>query len=199
MNPQEMRDVLVERTISVIANEGIDKATTKAIVSGTGINEAYIYRCFSDKEDMMVKAFEILDQELVDRINQYISVMYLKDMEFEIRCRVLFTAFWKFLLSHREKCMAYVRFHYSTYFLKYSLESHKARCKIIVDKFRPAFKDEADVLMILSHILNVILDFAVKVHSNQMPEEDDYEEHVFRVIYASIKQYFIRSEGNASE
>lgn len=44
--------------------------------------------------------------------------------------------------------------------------------------------------MILNHILNVLLDFAVKVHNKQMPEGDNYAEHVFRVIYVSIKQYF---------
>jgi len=46
------------------------------------------------------------------------------------------------------------------------------------------------VWMILNHILNVMLDFAVKVHNGQMPNEENYSEHVFRVIYASVKQYF---------
>jgi len=35
-----------------------------------------------------------------------------------------------------------------------------------------------------------MLDFAVKVHNGQMPNEENYSEHVFRVIYASVKQYF---------
>ena len=51
--------------------------------------------------------------------------------------------------------------------------------------------------MILNHILNVMLDFAVKVHNNQMPENDDYSEHVFRVIYESVRQYF--KEGKESK
>ena len=60
----------------------------------------------------------------------------------------------------------------------------------VVDRFKEAFIEEADVWMILNHILNVMLDFAVKVHHDQMPNEDNYSEHVFRVIYASVKQYF---------
>ena len=44
--------------------------------------------------------------------------------------------------------------------------------------------------MILNHILNVMLDFAVKVHNDLMPKSDDYSEHVFRVVYVSVKQYF---------
>lgn len=46
MTPKERRNMLIARTISVIAGQGLDKTTTKAITDGTGINEAYIYRYF---------------------------------------------------------------------------------------------------------------------------------------------------------
>ena len=45
--------------------------------------------------------------------------------------------------------------------------------------------------MILNHILDVMLSFSVKVHNGLMSEEDDYGEHVFRVLYESVKQYII--------
>ena len=185
-----MREKLIERTISVIANEGLDKTTTKAITTGTGINEAYIYRHFSDKKDLLSKAFDKLDEELVAKVMQHLPVMYMQELEYELRCRVFFEAVWKFLLGNKEKCLAFVQYYYSLYFTKYSAESHKRRYIPIVEKFKDAFKDEADVWMILNHILNVMLDFAVKVHNGQMPSEDNYSEHVFLVIYRSVEQYF---------
>ena len=111
-------------------------------------------------------------------------------MDYELRCRVFFSAVWKFLLGNRDKCLTYVRYYYSPYFTKFSAESHKKRFLQIVTKFEDAFKDEADVWMILNHILNVILDFAVMAHNGQTPKNDDYEEHVFRVVYYSVQQYF---------
>ena len=84
----------------------------------------------------------------------------------------------------------YVRYYYSPYFQEYSYETHEQRYASLVKEFEAAFKEEADVWMILNHILNVMLDFAVKAHSGQMPENDDYVEHVFRVVYVSVKQYF---------
>ena len=189
-----MRERLIARTITVIAEEGLDKTTTKAITTGTGINEAYIYRHFSDKEDLLSKAFDSLDEELVAKAMIHIPVMYMTEMEYEMRCRFFFGAMWKFLLGNKEKCLAFVRYYYSPYFGKYSLETHKHRYKPLVGKFKDAFKGEADVWMILNHILNVMLDFAVKVHNGQMSDEDDYAEHVFRVIYASVKQYFKETE-----
>lgn len=193
-----MREKLIARTITVIATEGLDKTTTKAITTGTGINEAYIYRHFSDKKDLLSKAFDKLDEELVAKVMQHLPIMYMQELEYELRCRVFFEAVWKFLLGNREKCLAFVQYYYSLYFTKYSAESHKRRYIPIVEKFKDAFKDEADVWMILNHILNVMLDFAVKVHNGQMPSEDNYSEHVFLVIYRSVEQYFRKSKESDS-
>lgn len=190
MKHYDVQNRLIDRTITVIAENGLDKTTTKAIVKGTDINEAYIYRFFKDKEDLLFHVFEKLDDELVAKALQHVEVMYMPELEYELRCRVFFTAIWKFMLGNKEKCLAFVRYYYSPYFQKYSYETHKQRYAPLVSKFQDAFKDEADTWMILNHVLNVILDFAVKVHYNRMPNEDDYSEHVFRVIYRSIEQYF---------
>ena len=190
MKHYDVQSRLIDRTIIVIAENGLDKTTTKAIVKGTDINEAYIYRYFKDKEDLLSHVFDVLDDELVTKAMQHVEVMYMQELEYELRCRVFFAAIWKFLLGNKEKCLAHVRYYYSPYFQKYSYETHKQRYAPLVMKFQDAFKDEADTWMILNHVLNVILDFAVKVHNGQMPNEDIYAEHVFRVIYRSIEQYF---------
>jgi hypothetical protein len=48
--------------------------------------------------------------------------------------------------------------------------------------------------MLLNHILNVMLDFAVKVFDGAVSDSDDTAEHVFRLIYGSVKQYFREKE-----
>ena len=190
MKQEELRRRLIDGTIHVIAKDGLDKASTKRIGIETSINEAYIYRCFSDKEDMFTKAFKMLDDELVTKTMQYVPIMYSKDLVYEMRCRIFFFEIWKFLLGNREKCLAYVQYYYSPYFRTRSVTEHKVRFYPVVQKFKDAFIDEADVWMILNHILNEMLDFAVKVHNDQMPKDDIYAEHVFRVIYRSVEQYF---------
>lgn len=196
MKQDEIRQRLIEGTIHVIARDGLDKASTKQIGIATSINEAYIYRCFADKEDMFTKVFDALDEELLATTMQHIELMYISEIEFELRCRGYFSALWAFLLSNRDKCLAYVQYFYSPYFVKYSVDGHKKRFLPLIEAFRSAFKAEADVWMILNHILNVMLDFAVKVHNGQMSRDDDYAEHVFRVIYVSVKQYFRENEGS---
>lgn len=190
MKREEVRQKLIDGTIQVIANEGLDKATTKQIGIQTNLNEAYIYRCFDNKDALFSNVFEILDRELITAITDNFEVIKKNDMDFELRCRVLFAKVWQFLLGNRDKCVAYVRYYYSPYFCKYSVEDHKKRFEPAVKEFGLCFIEEADVWMILNHILNVMFDFAIKVYNNQMSAEDDYTEHVFRVVYRSVEQYF---------
>ncbi len=194
MKQDELRQRLIDGTIHVIARDGIDKATTKSIGEETSINQAYIYRHFEDKEDMFAKAFETLDGELVAKAMQHVPVMYMKEMDYEMRCWVFFTSVWKFMLSNRDKCLTFIRYYYSPYFAKYSAVNHKHRYIPLVEKFRDAFRDEANVWMLLNYILNVMLDFAVKVFDGAVSNSDKTAEHVFRLIYGSIKQYFRKKE-----
>ena len=189
MKQDEIRQKLIDGTIHVIARDGLEKATTKSIGEETSINQAYIYRYFDDKEDMFSKAFDVLDEDLLATTMKYIDVMYMTSLDFKMRSRFYFSAVWECLLEDRDECIAYVRYFYSPYFIKYSAKTHEKRFEPLLNKLRPAFKDEADVWMILNHMLNVMLDFAIKVHNQLMPDDEIYAEHVFRVVYESVKQY----------
>lgn len=96
MKQEEFRRRLIDGTIHVIANEGLDKASTKLIGQTAEVNEAYIYRCFADKEDMFAKTFSSLDDELVSEAMQHIAVMYKQEMTLLSRCWVFFRQFGGF-------------------------------------------------------------------------------------------------------
>jgi len=78
--------MLNNNTISVVANESLDKTTTEEIVNGTDINEAYIYRFFQDKDDLLAKTFAVLEEDLVHKAISCMEVMYMENVDFETRC-----------------------------------------------------------------------------------------------------------------
>ena len=194
MKHHNVRGRLIERTIAVIAENGLDKTTTKAIVKGTDLNEAYIYSHFSDKEDLLAQAFAALDEELVTVAMLHVPVMYQTELNYELRCRLYFGAMWRFLLGNREKCLAFIRYYYSPYFGKYSAPAHRRRYRPLGEKFADAFGEKTHIWMLLHHILNMMLDFAVKVFSDELPNDDNTAEHVFRLVYHSIMPYFKKEE-----
>lgn len=189
MKQDQVREKLIAGTICVIARDGLDKATTKQIGIETAINEAYIYRCFKDKKDMFAHTFDSLDEELVCVVSASLPAMEQTDVRFETRCQNFFLPIWKFLLSNREKCLTYVRYYYSPYYQKLSAEKHWFRFKSLVEVFRPAFRERANIWMLLNHILATMLDFAIKVYGGAVPDNDDTAYHVFRLLYASVSQY----------
>ena len=190
MKSNDTRRQLIEGTIRIIARDGLDKATTKQIGIETATNEAYIYRCFRDKTDMFAQAFDCLDDELLDNLMQHVSIMYVQTMDFEMRCWGFFSSVWRFILDNQDRCQAYIQYYYSPYFKKHSAEIHKRRFVPLVKKFQDAFRDEANVWMLLNHILNVMLDFAVKIFDDALADNEDTAEHIFRLLYVSLRQYF---------
>lgn len=196
MRHYDTKNRLIDRTISVLSNDGLDKTTTKAIVSGTDINEAYIYRFFESKEDLLSKTFSALDEELYAVANDNINIMYESGIEYKMRCEIYFIKLWRFLLGNRDKCLAYIRYYYSPYFKKYSSAEHRERYLPLVQKFKDAFRAEANTWMILNHILNVLLDFSTKVYDGEVPDDDDTAEHVFQLVYSSIFVYFNKYTGD---
>ncbi len=194
MKQDEIRRALIDGTIQVIAKEGLDKASTKQIGLTANVNEAYIYRCFKDKEDMFAKTFAYLDDELAAITMQHVSVMQIEGMELEIRGRIFFNSVWRFILGNREKCLAYIRYYYSPYFLKYSSKENEQRYVPLMEEIKGSFREKANVWMILNYMINVMLDFAVKVFDGAVPDNDDTAEHVFLLIFVSVQQYFNNKE-----
>lgn len=41
-----MKQIFMESAVHVVARDGLENATTKAIAAQAGLNEAYIYKCF---------------------------------------------------------------------------------------------------------------------------------------------------------
>lgn len=192
MTSNEMKSTLLDSTVRVIARNGLDKATTKAIATEANLNEAYIYRLFENKEALLKEVFSVLDEELVTEILKHLPVMYMDSIDFETRCRTLFLFCWKFILGNPEKCICFIRYYYSTYFKKYSIDEHRRRYSVVVEKISPAFSENSDVWMLLNHILNTMLDFAVKVFDGDIKDNDETAEHLFTLVFSSLKPYIKR-------
>ena len=186
----EIKRKLIEGTTRVIAREGLDRATTKRIGTETNLNEAYIYRCFNGKEDLFAGVFDVLDRELYGAVLSQTPVLSCASMSAIERCRVAFENVWRFLLHNQDKFLCYVRYYYSPYFAKYSNDAHRELYQPIVERFRPVFTEGANVWMLMNHILNVMINFAVKVYGKELNDNQDTQEHVFRLVYVSVQQYF---------
>ncbi len=193
MTKEEIRQALLESTVNAVASVGFEGATTKAIASSKGINEAYIYRLFGGKEKLFAAAFEMLDLELISAI-QRSGALNASTEDVEGELRRIFSGVWRFVLQNRDRCFAYVRYYFSNYYIELSHSSHMAAYASIVSAMSPLFRERADVTSLMHHVLSSLLDFAVRVHNGDIPDDSDSAEHIFRVLFCVFRPYLRDTE-----
>lgn len=203
-NEQQIREILLQNTIRLIAEGGFEKATTHAIAySGDStpdikMNEVYIYRLFGSKEKLYEAAFATLEKELTDAI--WAGGSLVRDMKTDTKSKLnrIFTHVWEFVMKSEQRCRCYIRFYYSVYFKGAARREHTRLFDRLIRAFSPLFKEEADVNAIMHSVFTTLLDFAIRVYNGDLENSEINVPHVFNVLYCMMMTYF-KEEIRASE
>ena len=192
----EIKDLLVNNAIHLIADGGFEMATTKALtysggeIDGVRMNEVYIYRLYGSKENLYDAAFEILDNEIATAFRKGLAFAYRGDGDVRERMFRFFLLAWEFILGNEERCRCYVRYYYSIYFKGKSLESHKKLFEGMISELSHLFREEADVVSILHSVFTALLDFCIRVYNGDLEDSEINRPHVFNVLYCMMSSYF---------
>ena len=192
----EVRGLLIENAIHLIAKGGFEMATTKELTHCRGslpnfkMNEVYIYRLFGSKENLYRATFACLDRELFSAL--YDSMKHMDSLESNLRATMydVFLRLWSFLLGNEERCRCYIRYYYSIYFKDESAEEHKKLFGEFITKITPIFKEEAEVFAIMHSVFVMLFDFAIRVYNGDIEDNDINRPHVFNVLYCMMMTYF---------
>lgn len=133
---------LMDGAVRSVALYGLENASTKTISACCGINEAYIYRYFESKEDLLAKTFEREDKLFLDMILDNFPVLSYESIDYEVRCRLLFMRCWKYVTGRPSELKFYMRYYHSLMYNTYSFVNHTKQYSILVDKLRSAFPAE---------------------------------------------------------
>lgn len=90
------KQAFIEGTVRVVARDGLDKTTTKAIATEAGLSEAYIYRCFESKEALLCAAFHMEDVAFAYFLKQNLVGMHIQNAPWKDRAFQLWSASWRF-------------------------------------------------------------------------------------------------------
>jgi AcrR family transcriptional regulator len=186
---EELRKALIRATIHVIANDGLDKATTKALATCAQVNEGYIYRVFDGKDDLLTKTFEMLDCQMINLLHGAMGIIRDESLDMETRCYRIFSQLWRFCLAGRNECLCYIRYYYSPYFTKYSSEQHKKMFESVTERFGHVFKQGTDIWHMLVYVLDIIFSSVIRVFRGDLPNTPETEKNVFELLYHSIQPY----------
>ena len=166
------KQAFIEGTVRVVARDGLDKTTTKAIATEAGLSEAYIYRCFESKEALLCAAFHMEDVAFAYFLKQNLVGMHIQNAPWKDRAFQLWSASWRFILGRKDDCLFYLRYYYSANCRTYAYEEHLQCFQELFAAVEQTFKPEANVNMLLHQVFDTMLSFAARVLGGEMPDDD---------------------------
>lgn len=77
MEKQRMKQAFMESAVRVVARERLEKATAKSLAAEVGLNKAYIYKCFSSKDELLSETFHLEDERFAVLLRETRPVMHV--------------------------------------------------------------------------------------------------------------------------
>lgn len=190
LDHERLKRELMKSAIHVIATDGLDKTTTKAISIDSGRNEVYIYREFENKEDLMRASFIREEKRFVYKILCTLSVMRDTSAAWKERCFMLWEPLWRYLLDDEDRCFFVIRYYYSANFKTYAEKEHIKCFKRVSRIAAPVFKSDTDVSALLYQVFEAMLSAAYHVRDGRIEDTDANCRRAFEQVYLLAAPHF---------
>ena len=112
----------------------MEKATTKAIAAEAKLNEAYIYKCFPSKDELLSEALHMEDVNFANFLQKTLPIMHMPGFSWKERAYILWKKIWEFVLHKPADCIFYIRYYYSASCRAHAYDVHLACYKPLIEK-----------------------------------------------------------------
>lgn len=199
MEINEMQQAFKDAAVRVVARDGLDKVTTKAIAKEAKLNEAYIYKCFAGKDDLLNETLNMENANFAELLNELFPVVYDQRLSYRERAYVIWKRSWDFILEERDDCIFYIRVYFASIGLNHVYREHMDACGPLVERIRPWFKDGTNMEMLCHQVFCTMLFFAARVMDGDLENDEETTAWVFNQIDSFVtpnvrKDYFVKHE-----
>ena len=194
-----MRQSFIDSAIRIVARDGMEKTTTKAIAAEAKLNEAYIYKCFSGKDELLSAALHMEDENFANFLQKTLPVMHMQGFSWKERAYILWKKSWDFILKEPADCIFYIRYYYSASCRIHAYETHLACFKPLIEKASKSFKPATNMDMLIHQIFSTMLFFASRVLGGELENSEETTAWAFEQIYSfvvpNVKDEVLEEEG----
>lgn len=196
----DKRLALLQSTVRAVAKYGMKDVSTRSISGDAGVNDAYIYRYFKDKEDLLMQAYLLENDRFMRHVIQRIDLVRKQTVTQEQadRFRLVFNAAWRYLIDTPDVCRFFMYYYHSPNFEKYAQEEYRKQLDMIAEKIAPLFNSEEDAEHCLYALFILLNSFSHQVVNGELPDNAETEDRVFRMTYNAICAQMKNSESENS-
>lgn len=181
-----MKRVFLKSAVRVVARDGLERVTTKAIAREAHLNEAYIYKCFSGKDELLDAALHQEDADYAAMLLDAAPVLFDTSRSWKERAFALWEQSWAFILEERDDCIFYIRFYFAALGMSSVFGKHMESYQSLLEQIRPFFKPDANIDMVIHQVFCTMLFFASRVMDGDLPDSDETTRWAFEQVYSFL-------------
>ena len=186
MEQQNIKQAFIDSAVRVVARDGMEKATTKAIAAEAKLNEAYIYKCFPSKDELLSEAFQMEDVNFANLLQKTLPIMHMPGLSWKERAYILWKKSWELVLSKPADCIFYIRYYYSASCRAHAYDVHLACYKPLIERAGKAFRPGTNMDMLIHQIFSTMLFFASRVLNGELENSEATTQWAFEQIYSFV-------------
>lgn len=174
---------IMEETIHLVSELGLENLATKKISVACGISEGSLFNYFANKNDLLVKCLYYVDTE----IDQVLSEVPIHLLNLKKTIRSLWFAYFNYLIDHGDYAKFYRQFRHSSYYTDEVIKGQDKSFSFFtgfLKKVVPTLQINTDIFWVF--VIETTLNFAVRVADGQLPRTDKDIEKYFSLITSGI-------------
>ncbi len=182
--------LLLDAVVRVVAKKGVEGTSTRAIAAeaGHGLTDTVIYRFFSGKEELMLKAFVRESRAFMQQVELVLPGLWENKISREQRLRFLWHTVWTWLGQHKEACTFMIRYYYSASFDENAKTGYQAVWQPIADKLKELLPDtDAETLVYMA--LEATASAIYPVCVGWRPDGAGASEYGFRRLIGLVNEF----------
>ena len=181
---------LAEAVISIGAREGIHAITSRRLSAEAEFNQYYIYKTYDSIDEAMLSAYHMVSREFVAIMSESLEAFREEQLTGEESRRKFFNRLWERMQSYTNHFIYYIRYYYYAVFPKdYPDEKNRKDFEPLLEILHEFFEEDADVTMILLHLLEDILKYIALVSEGAYKNTEEVREKIYLLLLNSIEPY----------
>ncbi len=198
LDETSIKQAFIRGAVRVVAQKGLENATTKAIAAEAKLNEAYIYKCFSGKDELLSTALLVEDCNFAELLHDMLLQEREKNCGWKQRAYVIWRKSWDFILEEKDDFLFYIRYYYSASCMMHAYRQHLEIYRPVIKMVEGSFKPGTYMEMLVHQIFSTMLFYGLRVTSGELPNNDETMtwvfDQIFNFVAPNVRPEFLQGE-----
>lgn len=192
---EEQKQLLINASIKTVADRGLEQTFVDTICTNAGLNVVYLYRLFGNKDQLLLSAFEKIDNEFLHYVLGFLREFNKFPVNNKKICFEIFNHCWQYIIDRPDNLRFYVRFYHSATFHSIGYDDHIKRFYAIIQRLEPSFKANTDVTMVMHQVFETFIKQAIQHVAHPVCSNESAKNMCFNMIF-SITSAFVDNSNN---